>query len=331
MSNFDLYQFVTDQVVSALETGLSGRYKCPWEKEKEKYKCPWDNMSQVATHAVTGRRLTGISQLLCQFSMVEHGFKVSRWLTFAAAKKLGGKVISGSKSTRLCWLRPFVRVVSDGKEKIISPSGDDLVQAMNEGDVFWAYRSTLYFNVEQVSGLKEHFYPPTCPLRNEFNVIDEAESYLKNLVQSCGLVLKHEGTKAYYSPYHDIVVLPEKSLFYKAKGYYGTAFHEVGHWSGAKSRLSRPGIVGNSRFGSDKYAFEELIAELIAVFKSAELGVERSIDDNHVQYISHWLNILKGDKTAIFKASQEAMKAVNYLNDLVDVKDQTLVLQEESA
>jgi len=54
---------------------------------------------------------------------------------------------------------------------------------------------------------------------------------------------------------------------------------------------------------------------LAAAFKSAELGIERTIDEGHVQYIASWLVVLKGDKTAIFKASQEA---INYLNGLYD-------------
>ena len=320
----DLYQFVTDQVIKALENGLSGSFKFPW-----------DNMSQVATNAVTGRRLVGISQLLCHLSMVENGFNVNRWLTFNAARKLGGKVISGAKSTKLCWLRPFVVIkLKNGNEKVVSPSGETLSKAIKDGKVFWAYRYANYFNVAQVSGLKDSFYLPLNMPKSEFSPIDQAESFIDSLINSKDpLKLVHKGNEAYYSPKQDLVVLPEKSLFYEEIGYYSTVFHEIGHWSGAKKRQNRLGIVNEIKFGSDVYAFEELIAELVAAFKSADMGLNRTISDDHVHYIEHWLKVLKKDNKAIFKASQEAMKAVNYLNALCEpsVQDSVSDLNVEVA
>jgi antirestriction protein ArdC len=51
----------------------------------------------------------------------------------------------------------------------------------------------------------------------------------------------------------------------------GVAFHELGHWTGHKSRLDRD---LRHRFGERAYAAEELIAELCAAFLCAEWSLD---------------------------------------------------------
>jgi hypothetical protein len=48
-------------------------------------------------------------------------------------------------------------------------------------------------------------------------------------------------------------------------------FHELSHWTGAKSRLDRQ---LSTRFGEHAYALEELVAELGAAFLCAEFGFD---------------------------------------------------------
>jgi antirestriction protein ArdC len=69
----------------------------------------------------------------------------------------------------------------------------------------------------------------------------------------------------------DYVSLPSFATFKSAAHFYGVAFHELGHWTGHKSRLNRN---LKHRFGERAYAAEELIAELCVTF----LRVEFSID-----------------------------------------------------
>ena len=94
----------------------------------------------------------------------------------------------------------------------------------------------------------------------------------------------------------------------------GVALHELTHWTGAKHRLARDFA---KRFGSETYAFEELIAELGSAFLNAELGFAASMIPNHAGYIESWLKVLKNDKRAIFTAASQASKAHSYIMDLV--------------
>src|SRR6185369_9152954 len=90
-----------------------------------------------------------------------------------------------------------------------------------------------------------------------------------------------------------------------------TAYHELVHWTGHKSRLNRD---LKNRFGAREYAAEELIAELGAAFLSAEFGFDGDV--RNAGYIATWIDLLKSDKRAFFTACSKASKAVDYLRGL---------------
>ena len=114
--------------------------------------------------------------------------------------------------------------------------------------------------------------------------------------------------RACYQPTEDKILMPKKEQFKTQEGFYSTLFHELSHWTGHKSRLNRK--KGNKK-GSQDYAFEELIAELSASFICCHLGFEYSTQ--HSAYIKDWLEVLKEDKKAIFKASSQAQKATEFI------------------
>lgn len=64
-------------------------------------------------------------------------------------------------------------------------------------------------------------------------------------------------------------------------------------------------------FGSERYAFEELVAELGAAFLCAEIGIQGDL--RHEGYIGSWVRKLKEDKRAIFRAASQARKAAEHL------------------
>ena len=85
-------------------------------------------------------------------------------------------------------------------------------------------------------------------------------------------------------------------------------YHELGHWTGHRSRLDRE---QTGRFGSAPYAREELVAELASAFLCAALGIEPSV--RHADYLGSWLEVLRADNRAIFKAASQASKAAEFL------------------
>jgi antirestriction protein ArdC len=97
-------------------------------------------------------------------------------------------------------------------------------------------------------------------------------------------------------------------MFRHQVDYYRTALHELGHWTGHQSRLSRE--LANP-FGSAGYAREELVAELASAFLCAALGIVPSV--RHADYLGSWLAVLRADNRAIFRAASLASKAADFL------------------
>ena len=83
------------------------------------------------------------------------------------------------------------------------------------------------------------------------------------------------------------------------------------HATGHKSRLDRN---FSGRFGTAERSAEELVAELGAAFLCADLNVTPTLRDDHAHYIARWLEIMKGDKKAIFTAAAAANRAVEWLH-----------------
>ncbi|WP_370315957.1 zincin-like metallopeptidase domain-containing protein [Roseivivax marinus] len=82
------------------------------------------------------------------------------------------------------------------------------------------------------------------------------------------------------------------------------------HWTGADKRLER-----FKRFNDRKaYAFEELVAEIGACMLGVQIGVEPEFDQS-AAYVEGWLQAMKDDKRAIFRAASEAQKAVDYITE----------------
>jgi hypothetical protein len=101
-------------------------------------------------------------------------------------------------------------------------------------------------------------------------------------------------------------------LFRDAPGYYGTALHELCHWSGHPDRLNRPTLNESYHFGDENYAKEELRAELASVFLAAERGIPHD-PASHASYVGSWIKALREDKNEIFRAAQDAYIAADFI------------------
>ena len=145
--------------------------------------------------------------------------------------------------------------------------------------------------------------------RTVFEVIEAAEQILKN---SGATILHDQADRAFYNRLADSIHLPPKHAFKDAAGYYGTALHELAHWSGHPSRLNRATLNESYRFGDISYAKEELRAELASVFLAAERGIPHD-PEQHAAYVRSWINVLKQDKNEIFRAAHDASRAADFL------------------
>ena len=153
-------------------------------------------------------------------------------------------------------------------------------------------------------------YEPKVP--QQWEVVRAGESILQN----SGAVLKHDQhDRAFYNRLEDSVHLPRQEAFKTAADYYGTALHELAHWTGHPTRLNRPTLTDSYRFGDTNYAKEELRAELASVFLAAERGIPHN-PKQHAAYVGSWIAALRDDKNEIFRAAREAHRAADFVLSL---------------
>ena len=168
------------------------------------------------------------------------------------------------------------------------------------------------FNVSQLQhGENGSPYPAKEDNRPRFswNPEEKAEAILRN----SGAHIEHKkGARAYYRPSQDIIVLPEKEQFPDPAGYYGTALHELGHWTGHESRLHRDFHGG---FGSPAYAREELRAEIASWMLSQDLGIAHD-PGQHAAYVDSWIQDLKKDPYEIVRAARDAERIKEFVMEL---------------
>jgi len=83
------------------------------------------------------------------------------------------------------------------------------------------------------------------------------------------------------------------------------------HKTHATGHAKRLGRDLRNAFGSKDYAREELVAEMGSAFLCAALGIVPTV--RHADYLGSWLEVLREDNRAIFRAASAATKAADWL------------------
>ncbi len=168
------------------------------------------------------------------------------------------------------------------------------------------------FNREQVTGLA---LDETAETVRSSAVDGQAGPVVEQLCTAHAVPVIVHGDQAFYTPKTDTITMPDKSRFIDTlsgdadAGYASTLAHELVHATSHTSRCDR--TIG--RWGTIEYAHEELVAELGSAFVCARLGIGYHGVAGHAGYIESWLNILRADSSALFKASQSASEACDFL------------------
>jgi antirestriction protein ArdC len=281
-----LYQEITAKIIAELEAG-----RLPWVQ-------PWGTSAVQAPlampkNATTQRRYSGVNVLILWGAVVQHGFSGQSWLTFRQALSLGGHVRKGERGTTVVYADRFT---PDAERSRAQEQGDD------PRSIPFLKRFTV-FNANQCENLPEEIVtaaPPPPPGL----ILPEVES----LIRASGADLRIGGERACYDVAGDFIRVPPPQAYFEPVNWHRTALHELGHFSGAASRLGRD-LSGS--LGTKGYAKEELVAEMTAAFTCATLGIVPTV--RHADYIGAWLDVLREDDRAIVRAASAASKAADYL------------------
>jgi antirestriction protein ArdC len=272
----------TNRIVEKIVEAL-GKGEIPWRK-------PW--RSVAAHNAISGSEYRGVNALV--LNLASH-YPDPRFLTYKQAAALGAQVKKGEKG----WPVIFYSTIKKGGE---SEGGEST--GSEKAKTFRFMKHYTVFNASQCDGMPER-EAAAAPVAQ----IVEADEIIKRMPRAPKIV---DGSRACYIPSQDIVNMPPKTAHWtSASAYYDTMFHELTHSTGHESRLERD-LGGN--FGSEKYAKEELVAEIGAQFLCQSSGINRAeVEENAVAYCQNWSKVLKNDPKMIFYAAAKAQAAHDYI------------------
>ncbi len=329
----EIYQYITDLMLNTIkEVG-----HLPWQKE-------WKESSLAngseALNWKTKKKYRGINYFLLNFQeaivdgkivMVPRKFTNPYFLTFNQIKESGGVLKKGSKGTRIVYFTrlykydqaepelsfgtySFPKMVSwlkknRSKISLLNSFSAESIAAQNAIPILKYYN---VFSAEDVEGVEWEI--PEPPKRTEAEKIESADAIIDKMPKAPKI--SHGGGRAYYMPTADYIQMPNKEDFRKVFGYYSTLFHEMVHSTGHHNRLDRDMKGGKQ---TKAYAFEELIAEMGAVYLCAESGILFETRDNSAKYLRGWNNRLvknmEEDNRFFFRAASQAQAASDFILD----------------
>lgn len=214
------------------------------------------------------------------------------YVTFNQARQLGGYIKKGAKSIPIVYWN-LIEV-----EERNSETGEIEKKPL---PVLRYYR---VFGISQTGDLEKHI-----PKEIDNPIIASSQEIISRNNPKI-----EYGRNPSYNPILDVIRIPDRNEFDSSAEYYSTLFHELGHWTGHKTRLNREEVAQAIIFGSSDYSKEELTAELTASFLCSVSGIRNtSVIENEIAYIQSWIEVLKRDKKFIISAGSKAKKAADFL------------------
>ena len=258
----DVYARITAEIVAAIEAGADD-YSMPWHHDGAATARP--------INVASGKRYRGVNVLALWVAAHSPGYPTGLWGTYRQWRELGAQVRKGERSTTVVFWKQIGSAYSEDKQ-------DD---AVDERPRFLA-RGYPVFNQAQVDG---YVAEPARQLP-EAERIACAEAFYANL----GIATLHGGDEAFYRPSTDTVHMPPFGTFKEGAAYYSVLYHEGVHATAAPHRLDRD---LSSRFGSEAYAMEEVVADSGSCMLLADLGIAARPRPDHAAYIASWLKVLR--------------------------------------
>jgi antirestriction protein ArdC len=274
----------------------------------------WHKINTAPQNALTGQIYRGVNFLTLAFTAEDKGWDDPRWITYAQAEGMNAHVKKGERGSRIFKFTEYDRLRKKSFDrKTTANMTPDERDGYMEQNVCRYTTTAVVFNAAQVEGL------PVLE-RHEMSEDERANrnAYIDGMLKQSGVRIMH-GTgvmsgEAYYAPDGDFIHLPAIKDFKGMNDYYATALHELSHSTGHKSRLNRPFTTFKN--DPEGYSKEELRAEFASMFLQAETGIVLAGEhfNNHAAYVQHYVNIIRKDKSELFKAIADAKKIAEYVN-----------------
>ncbi len=275
MNKFDVYEMVTKLMIERLEAGV-----IPW-------KMPWKTAGGMPQNLVSKKRYRGFNF----FFLLSFNFEQPYFLSFKQAQDIGGHVKKGAKAIPVVFWKMREHINQQGESEKIP-----------------MLRYYKVFHISDVEGIDVSKLPQLQSHDHDFTPVQVCENLIEAWKDKP--VIQTGKNLACYSPFEDIVQVPDPRTFFEDTEFYSVLFHELVHSTGHSKRLKRD-LSGF--FGNNSYSQEELIAEMGAAYLCGICGIQTTTIDNSAAYIKGWLSKLKSDNKFLIMACSKAQHAVDYI------------------
>lgn len=298
------------------------------ETEQGQWQKTWiDTIGPEAPfNMMSNRHYTGFNLMNLTLDSMAYNYNDPRWVTageiFDSKKRDNHPTWHLKKGSRASYVEvPYYYDIKE-KKSISTDNYRELVQQVKMGllekeklnDFRLYYKNWKVFNASCVEGIEPY-------VAKEVKTYDsKSDDLIPNLAKSLHVKLENkESNECYYLPIEDKVVLPYPERFISGQAYDFTALHELTHSTGHPSRLNRN---QSGHFGTESYAYEELIAEIGSCLMAAELHVTE-IDPKQIEnsqaYVQSWISSIKDKPEALMNAIRDAKEATHYMDKQLEL------------
>ena len=287
--------------MTKLQQQLAEQFLHILEEEKLDWKKEWSGLSGRPYNPVSKTVYHGSNYFSLLLTSMAKGYQDPRWCTFAQIKEQGWTLKAGKgQSAKIEFWYPYDR---EQKKAISWQEFREAGGQINDRYQLFSRAYSVY-NGDMIVGI-----PKLEVTQNEIQPVELVDTISGSMGVS---ISYHESDQAFYRPVEDRIYLPYRQQFHSEYAYASTALHELSHATGVESRLNRQ---QGGRFGTEPYAYEELVAEISSCFLSSELPIGQTEEhlQNHKAYVQSWIQGIKEQPDALFRAVKDAEQAAVYL------------------
>lgn len=287
--------------MTKLQQQLAEQFLHILEEEKLDWKKEWSGLSGRPYNPVSKTVYHGSNYFSLLLTSMAKGYQDPRWCTFAQIKEQGWTLKAGKgQSAKIEFWYPYDR---EQKKSISWQEFREVGGQINDRYQLYSRAYSVY-NGDMIIGI-----PKLEVRQNEIQPVELVDTISRNM----GVPISyHQTERAFYRPVEDRIYLPYRQQFDSEYAYASTALHELSHATGAEHRLNRK---QGGEFGTEPYAYEELVAEISSCFLSSELPMGQTEEHlkNHKAYVQSWIQGIKEQPEALFRAVKDAEQAAAYL------------------
>ena len=287
--------------MTKLQQQLAEQFLHILEEEKLDWKKEWSGLSGRPYNPVSKTVYHGSNYFSLLLTSMAKGYQDPRWCTFAQIKEQGWTLKAGKgQSAKIEFWYPYDR---EQKKAISWQEFREAGGQINDRYQLFSRAYSVY-NGDMIVGI-----PKLEVTQNEIQPVELVDTISGSMGVS---ISYHKSDQAFYRPVEDRIYLPYRQQFHSEYAYASTALHELSHATGVESRLNRQ---QGGRFGTEPYAYEELVAEISSCFLSSELPIGQTEEHlkNHKAYVQSWIQGIKEQPEALFRAVKDAEQAAAYL------------------